>query len=360
MLSWLSSLVGLKPRLKQEQSKSLKEEKEEEWLQTAAESTVKLYHRVKVAVSKSKGKNNGKVNEPNQRGQTLLDEIAFATYYDNEKFLARNMLDDIIALGATTLVGDSLNLVDFARHQSLSFIARLFAIGVAKRSLTSRTSTFQSAFEAYFDYSLSRMSGGREPLRWNMSGELQDFHDGIALFCRQGGRPHRNWIFLIDRIVMGREEKDAKLIDVNFSDNMDLYAWELEHLAEKSTCMGICRFILEQDAHQDAHENASVAYNLVSGVEVEVKGSWLQKCEECVQQGRYDLCNLLIEYGHINPSDKADIKQLRQNPHLMPGFTKLLERRNNYLEQLKSISSPNASESLFEVSVLLSLIVDCI
>lgn len=365
MISWFSSLVKSKPR--QQEQKVLKtakqvekEENEKKWLQSASASTTKLYNRVKKMITKDKKK----INEPsNKHGQSIVDEVVLASYNGTDKLLALNMLEDLFNAGGGSRIRPPLDLLDYSSHQSLTFIARLFASGAAKRNLTSSNTTFQGAFEAYFEYSMSAICGlGRGLLLSGPKHEIwKDFSDGIALFCNNGGRPHKNWIFRIDRIVIDREKEEVRLV-------------------EKDTCMDLIKFILEQDV-AITHENIDSKsensepklswffFNSPTNLfaKPEAEASWLH---ECVKQERYEVANLLIEYGHIQDSIRTDnvsqfgIKQLAQNPNLALGFKKLVERRERYTEQLKSVKPSDlgggAFTSLFGVSALLSIIVDCI
>lgn len=351
-------------------------------LEGASPQVKKLHEKVQSAIVK------GEVNKFDRDGESILDRVVQMKYEGTEKLLALKMLDDLLLVDADVStsnsndvrfvqVGRPCNLLESASHQSPVFIAKLLAAGTncATPVKGFEVSTLDDILDLYFEKIVSVILNmdyypharpmqvpqlARSiPEKW---GELKEV---ILLFCSYGCHPQISWIYSIDRLISEREKRSDWLTAIPFVKTVDLNADKVQRLAEKDICTDLIRCILEQGTMTHKNVNTSLAFD----------EEW-SRLQELVRRERYDLANLFIEYGHTHIAATSEdgelgLKELRKNPNLSIGFHKLSERRNKYLEHLKSLSPCRSSSlslsvesapsiSLFEVSALLSLIVDCV
>lgn len=322
------------------------------WLQNATLSRLKLFDEVKTAIAEKQ------LHKLDQYQRTILRRVIAAHYTGTDAMLALKMLNDLLTAGA---LGDAdglyysisknntvPGLVDLASHQSPAFIARLLremdntTDGV---DIAYSTNKLNLAFQDYFSQSLYHLHNLELSPSLSVQEKWKEMKEGIILFYSYGCRPRFGWIVDIDGILAEHEKKDAKTSD---------------RLQEVKLAMDVVRCILDHDSASES--------NLFSKEQ--------SRLQDFVERKRYDLANVLIEYGYtcatdcVDESDHADksnqvgFESLRKNPELATGFSKLTERRHSYFVQLRSVTPSDlgggAFASLFGVSALLSIIVDCI
>lgn len=322
-------------------------------MRNATTNTLELYNEVEMAIAR------GQLNKLNESRVTILERVVSAQYRDADLPLALKMLDDLL----TASVGAgrrhlSLDLLAYAVYQPPAFIAKLFAAGANSNATSGNR--MKVIFADYFFNCLNRIYDliKRYPTRAQAQAGWKKLKEGITLFCDNGCQPEMSWIAAIDDVLAELDEKDAPFNNI-------LEDEELKGRQVK-LAMDIIRCILDYDA-QDKTDTSSRSYKM-------------DRLSSCVQRQRYDLANLLIEYGyvyafnrsderdHVDKSDKVHLEELRKIPQLAIGFSKRLERRNRYLAEfallVPAYSSSNSSVDkssttcLFEIPNLLLIIID--
>lgn len=337
MSSLFSSLIGFysNSTLGVEEEKG-KVEEVELWLENTTIQTLRLAIKVKLAIDM------GKVNQFDEDGEFILDRVVSASYSGTDKFLALKMLDLLTSSSSSTTGNNvstrlSLDLLISATHQSPAFIAKIFAAGIATNTSndTGDVRKLNLAFQNYVQRNIRAIHDANLALSKLIAQEKwKELKDGISLFCRHGCRPQLDWVVLADRVLADWQADDSN---------------EVNHLQQVELCADVIRCILENDPIDATWEPAIVDGNDSDHLSSKECTSTLL-VQDCVQRERYDLSNLLIEYGYLigqvdqaNQANQVDIKELRRNPKLAVGFSKLLERRRPYLNQLASIAPPRQS-----------------